>query len=170
MMAAACGFSSASSCSTEVTLRISASCMPLVTASCVTVAKKTETTKATTTSTITQPRKVVNHSTEPKREPKKVAESVTKSSREVTTKDINNNSKAMKRSTSESLVVVTKKKSKRQTCFMTGCGLPAPSLKKHVVQKNLTLVFVMWEEMPREECMFFYNSDLSGNGTWSNNP
>ena len=161
MMAAACGFSSASSSSTEVTSRTSPSSMALVTAPRVTVAKKAETATATTTSTTTQPRKVVEHSTESEKEPKGVAERVTKSSREVTIKDVNNNSKAMKRASSESLeVVVTKKKPKRQTCFMTGCGQPASSLKRHVVGKHLTLVFATWKEMSREERMFSYNQSL----------
>ena len=114
-----------------------------------------------TTSTTTQPRKVVEHSMESQREPKGVAEHVTKSSREVTIKDVNNNSKAMKRASSESLeIVVTKKNPKRQTCFMTGCGQPASSLKRHVVGKHLTLVFAMWKEMSREERMFSYNQSL----------
>ena len=136
MMAAACGFSSASSSSTEVTSKTSPSSMPLVTAPRVTVAKKAEAATATTTSTTTQPR-------------------------EVTIKDVNNNSKAMKRASSESLeVVVTKKKPKRQICFMTGCGQPASSLKRHVVGKHLTLVFAMWKEMSRDERMFSYNQSL----------
>ena len=161
MMAATCGFSSASSSSTEVTSRTSASSVPLVTAPRVRVAKKAETATVTTTTTTTQPRKVVKCSTESKREPKRVAESVTKSSREVTIKDVNNNSKAMKRSSSESLeAVVTKKKPKRQTCFMTGCGQPASSLKGHVVGKHLTLVFTTWKEMSREERMFSYDQSL----------
>ena len=106
-------------------------------------------------------RKVVKRSTESKREPKRVAESLTKSSREVTIKDVNNNSKAMKRLPSESLaVVITKKKPKRQTCFMTGCGQPVSSLKRHVVGKHLTLVFATWKEMSREERMFSYNQSL----------
>ena len=126
--------------------------------------KKTpETAKATTTSpTTTQPRKVVKHSTEPKRKPKKVAESVIKSSRKVTIKDVNNNSKTMKRSSSESLeVVVTKTKPKWQTCFKTGCGLHASTLKRNDVGKHLTLVFVTWTEMSSEERMFYNQSLIS---------
>ena len=161
MMAATCGFSSASSSSTEVTSRTSASSMPLITAPHVTVAKKTETARVTTTSpTTTQPRKVVKCSTEPNRDPKK-AKSVTRSSREVTIQDVNNNSKAMKRLSSESPeVVVTKKQTKRRTCFMTGYGLLTPRLKKHVIGMHLTLVFSTLKEIPREEQMFFYNQLL----------
>ena len=147
MMAAACGVSAAPASSASV---------PVVSAPRATV--------------VAQPKEVVE-STKPKvtipkeksdKEPPKKVTSSTKLVREVTIKDVNNNNaNTLKRSSSETLeVIVPKKKQKRHACYMTNCGQPSPSIKKHVVGKHLSIAFATWKEMPNEERMVRYNQSL----------
>ena len=141
MMVAACGVSVATASSTPV---------PVVSAPRATVVTQSRGIVESTKPKVAIP-KVVKSDEEP---PKKVTPS-TKATRGVTIKDINNN---IVLETLE--VVFLEKKQKSHACFMTDCGQPSPSIKKHVIGKHLSLAFATWKEMPNEERMVLYNQSL----------
>ena len=157
MMAAACGVSAAPASSASV---------PVVSAPRATVVTQPKEVVESTKSKVTIPKELKPKVTIPKgkndMEPPKKVTSSTKLVREVTIKDVNNNNaNTLKRSSSETLeVVVPKKKQKRHACYMTNCGQPSPSIKKHVVGKHLSIAFATWKEMPNEERMVRYNQSL----------
>ena len=157
MMAAACGVSAAPASSAPV---------PVVSAPRATVVTQPKEVVESTKPKVTIPKELKPKVTIPKeksdKEPPKKVTSSTKLIREVTIKDVNNNNaNTLKRSSSETLeVIVPKKKQKRHACYMTNCGQPSPSIKKHVVGKHLSIAFATWKEMPNEERMVRYNQSL----------
>ena len=157
MMAAACGVSAAPASSASV---------PVVSAPRATVVTQPKEVVESTKPKVTIPKELKPKVTIPKeksdKEPPKKVTSSTKLVREVTIKDVNNNNaNTLKRSSSETLeVIVPKKKQKRHACYMTNCGQPSPSIKKHVVGKHLSIAFATWKEMPNEERMVRYNQSL----------
>ena len=157
MMAAACGVSA---------VPASTATVPVVSAPRATVVTQPKEVVESTKPKVTIPKEQKPKVTIPKeksdKEPPKKVTSSTKLVREVTIKDVNNNNaNTLKRSSSETLeVVVLKKKQKRHACYMTNCGQPSPSIKKHVVGKHLSIAFATWKEMPNEERMVRCNKSL----------